>query len=140
MIRSIGTPARDALYRARGAAGQVVDKSAEIGEISARRRFLEVVAAEVGDVDITKEDVLVSVGRGIEDQDNIEIAEELAELLEGSEPDRSILLLHSPPHETKLDRAALDGLNIEDISRATLPKDFERNPRIHNCWRITRPA
>jgi electron transfer flavoprotein alpha subunit len=45
------------------------------------RRFIEIVAAEVGDVDITKEDVLVSIGRGIEDQDNIEIADELAEAM-----------------------------------------------------------
>ncbi len=43
--------------------------------------FLEIVEAEVGDVDITKEDVLVSVGRGIEDQDNIEIADELAKAM-----------------------------------------------------------
>jgi electron transfer flavoprotein alpha subunit len=63
------------------AAGQIVDKSAEVGDFSAKRRFLEVVAAEVGDVDITKADVLVSVGRGIEDEDNIEIAEELAETI-----------------------------------------------------------
>ncbi len=63
------------------AGGQVVDKSAEIGDLAVGRRFLEVVEAEVGDVDITKEDVLVSVGRGIEDQDNIEIAEELAEAM-----------------------------------------------------------
>ncbi len=63
------------------AGGQVVDKSAEISDIAVGRQFLEVVEAEVGDVDITKEDVLVSVGRGIEDQDNIEIAEELAEAM-----------------------------------------------------------
>jgi electron transfer flavoprotein alpha subunit len=63
------------------AGGQVVDKSAETGDLAVGRRFLEVVEAEVGDVDITKEDVLVSVGRGIEDQDNIEIAEELAEAM-----------------------------------------------------------
>jgi len=62
-------------------AGQVVDKSVEAGDLSAKRRFLEVVAAEVGDVDITKSDVLVSVGRGIEDEENIEIAEELAETI-----------------------------------------------------------
>jgi electron transfer flavoprotein alpha subunit len=43
--------------------------------------FLEVVEAEVGDVDITKSDVLVSVGRGIEDEDNIEIAQELADAM-----------------------------------------------------------
>jgi len=65
------------------AAGQVIDKSSEIGELTANRRFLEVVAAEVGDVDITKEDILVSIGRGIEDQDNIEIAEELAKVVGG---------------------------------------------------------
>jgi electron transfer flavoprotein alpha subunit len=65
------------------AAGQVVDKSGEIGTLEARRRFLEVVEAEVGDVDITKEEILVSVGRGIEDQDNIEIAEELAQNIGG---------------------------------------------------------
>ena len=56
----------------------MVDKSSEIGDLTAKRQYLEVVAAEVGDVDITKEDVLVSIGRGIEDQDNIEIAEDLA--------------------------------------------------------------
>ncbi|MCK5418955.1 MAG: electron transfer flavoprotein subunit alpha/FixB family protein, partial [Desulfobacterales bacterium] len=67
----------------KSAAGQVIDKSSEIGELTANRRFLEVVAAEAGDVDITKEDILVSIGRGIEDQDNIEIAEELAEAVGG---------------------------------------------------------
>ncbi len=63
------------------AGGQVIDKSADVGDMAAGRRFLEVVEAEVGDVDITKEDVLVSVGRGIEDEDNIEIADELAEAI-----------------------------------------------------------
>ena len=65
----------------KSAGGQVVDKSGDIGDISARRTFLEVLEAEVGDVDITKEDVLVSIGRGIEDEDNIEIADELAEAI-----------------------------------------------------------
>ncbi len=63
------------------AGGQVVDKSADVGDLSVGRHFLEIVEAEVGDVDITKEDVLVSVGRGIEDQDNIEIADELADAM-----------------------------------------------------------
>jgi electron transfer flavoprotein alpha subunit len=61
--------------------GQVVDKSSEVGDISVKRCFIEIVEAEAGDVDITKEDVLVSVGRGIEDEDNIEIATELAEAM-----------------------------------------------------------
>jgi len=64
-----------------GASGEIVDKSSEAGDLSCGRRFLEVVEAEVGDVDITKADVLVSVGRGIEDEENIEIAEELAEAM-----------------------------------------------------------
>jgi electron transfer flavoprotein alpha subunit len=63
------------------AGGQVVDRSGDLGDLSAKRRFLEVVQAEVGDVDITKSDVLVSVGRGIEDQENIAMARELAEVM-----------------------------------------------------------
>jgi electron transfer flavoprotein alpha subunit len=42
------------------------------------------VAAETGDVDISKHAVLVSVGRGIQEQDNIAIAEDLAEALGGA--------------------------------------------------------
>ena len=61
--------------------GTIVDKSGEAGDISTKRRFLEIVEAEVGDVDITKSDVLVSVGRGIEEEENIEIAQELAEAM-----------------------------------------------------------
>jgi electron transfer flavoprotein alpha subunit len=41
------------------------------------------IEPEVGDVDITREAVLVSVGRGIEREDNIDLAEELAEALGG---------------------------------------------------------
>lgn len=63
------------------AGGQVVDKSPEVGELSARRRFVEVLQAEVGDVDITKEDVLVSIGRGIGDKENVPVAEELAQAM-----------------------------------------------------------
>ncbi|MES1190361.1 MAG: bifunctional 23S rRNA (guanine(2069)-N(7))-methyltransferase RlmK/23S rRNA (guanine(2445)-N(2))-methyltransferase RlmL [Steroidobacter sp.] len=40
----------------------------------------------------------------------------------------------------KLDREALATFTIEDWSRQTLPKDFERNPKIHCCFAITRPC
>ena len=63
------------------AAGNVVDKSSAVGALSAGRRYLETVVAESGDVDITKFNILVSVGRGIQEKDNIAIAEELAEAL-----------------------------------------------------------
>ena len=63
------------------AAGKVVDKSPETGDLTVKRRYIQVVEAEKGDVDITKSDVLVSVGRGIEDQENIELAEDLAQAM-----------------------------------------------------------
>ena len=42
------------------------------------------IEPEVSDVDITKESVLIAVGRGIQTEDNIELAGELAELLGGA--------------------------------------------------------
>jgi electron transfer flavoprotein alpha subunit len=66
--------------------GQIIDKTNQAIEGSlpaGARRFLEIIEAEVGDVDITKSDILVSVGRGIEDQDNMEIIFELAEAMGG---------------------------------------------------------
>ncbi len=66
--------------------GRVVDKTTEAmeGELPGRaRRFLEIVEAEVGDVDITKSEILISVGRGIEDEDNMEIVFDLAEAVGG---------------------------------------------------------
>jgi electron transfer flavoprotein alpha subunit len=60
---------------------KIVDRSADAVGITARRRFVEVIPAETGDVDITREDVLVSVGRGIGEKENISIVEELAEAM-----------------------------------------------------------
>lgn len=65
------------------ASGQVVDKSEAAGEVEPKRKFQEVVEAEMGDVDITKEDILISVGRGIGDEENIEAVQELAEAMGG---------------------------------------------------------
>lgn len=61
--------------------GQVEDKSGSIGDLSVRRRFIEVIEAETGSVDITKSDVLVSIGRGIKEEENIAMAEELAKAM-----------------------------------------------------------
>jgi electron transfer flavoprotein alpha subunit len=65
----------------KSAGGSVEDQSGAAGDLTAQRTFLKIVEAEVGDVDITKSDVLVSVGRGIEDEDNIEIVQELADAM-----------------------------------------------------------
>ena len=61
--------------------GQVVDKSGDVGDLSVGRKFLETVEAEVGDIDITRSEVLVSVGRGIGDEENLEIAQDLADAM-----------------------------------------------------------
>jgi electron transfer flavoprotein alpha subunit len=74
-------PGSFAPTEAGSAGGTVTDKSGEVKDLPAKRKFLEVVEAEAGDVDITKSDVLVSIGRGIEEQENIEIAQELAEAM-----------------------------------------------------------
>jgi electron transfer flavoprotein alpha subunit len=42
------------------------------------------IEPEAGDVDISKEDFLISIGRGIQTEDNIELADELAEMLGGT--------------------------------------------------------
>jgi electron transfer flavoprotein alpha subunit len=46
-------------------------------------RFEEFVLPEAGDVDITQQEILVAVGRGIQQKDNVELAEELAAALGG---------------------------------------------------------
>ncbi len=61
--------------------GTVIDKSSEIGSLKSGRRYLETVVAPAGDVDITKSDVLVSIGRGIQEQGNIPLAQELADAM-----------------------------------------------------------
>jgi electron transfer flavoprotein alpha subunit len=62
-------------------AGVVVDKSSIVGPLSAGRRYLQTVVAETGDVDISKEAVLVSIGRGLQEQENVSIAQELADTM-----------------------------------------------------------
>jgi electron transfer flavoprotein alpha subunit len=77
---------RPGAFKADGGAvnGTVVSKTVESSALAARRRYIETVVAEAGAVDITKYPVLVSVGRGIQEKDNIPIAEELAEALGGA--------------------------------------------------------
>jgi 23S rRNA (guanine2445-N2)-methyltransferase / 23S rRNA (guanine2069-N7)-methyltransferase len=39
----------------------------------------------------------------------------------------------------KLAREELTEFDIKDWTRDTLPRDFERSPKIHSCFAITRP-
>ena len=66
--------AKEAPPRTRVEASQATDS---------RVKFIKYVEPETADVDIAKEPVLVSVGRGIQNKDNIELAEDLAKALGG---------------------------------------------------------
>lgn len=49
-----------------------------------RVTFEEMVLPEAGDIDITQQDVLVAIGRGIQSEDNMELAQQLADALGGA--------------------------------------------------------
>jgi len=40
----------------------------------------------------------------------------------------------------KLDDRVQQRWHVTDVSRASIPPDFERNQRIHACWRLTHYA
>ena len=67
-------------------------------------------------------------------RDHVALIEKTARLLAAG----GTLIFSNNLRRFRMDREALAGLTIEDISRATLPRDFARNPRIHNCWKIRR--
>ncbi len=63
-----------------GAGGTVVPET--VSELLVpHRRFVETLIPEAGAVDITQAEVLVAVGRGIEEEENLEIIKSLAEAL-----------------------------------------------------------
>jgi len=59
----------------------VVEVAPPAGLDRLRMSLLEVTEPQAGDVDITTADLLVSVGRGIESQDNLELVAELGDVL-----------------------------------------------------------
>ena len=61
--------------------GEVVKVDNPVSEEITYRKFLEYVEPEIGDVDITQSTLLIGVGRGIREDKNMPVAEELAEAL-----------------------------------------------------------
>jgi 23S rRNA (guanine2445-N2)-methyltransferase / 23S rRNA (guanine2069-N7)-methyltransferase len=46
------------------------------------------------------------------------------------------LVFSTNAQKFRMDAEVGERYNVADISRATLPKDFERNPRIHQCYEL----
>ena len=67
-------------------------------------------------------------------RDHVGILEDAAALLAPG----GVLYFSNNKRGFKMDVDALRGLTVEDITAATIPFDFARNPHIHNAWRITR--
>jgi len=65
-----------------GAPPEVTPFEVSLGELKVSLK--EYIEPEIADVDITTQEVLIAIGRGIQTEDNIELAEELAELLGGA--------------------------------------------------------
>ena len=61
--------------------GAVEKVDSPLKEDLAYRKFVEYIEAEVGDVDITQSDILVSVGRGLKEDKNLPLIEELAKAI-----------------------------------------------------------
>jgi electron transfer flavoprotein alpha subunit len=75
-----GSSPADAGKSDKAAVVETLDVPVEAPDV-AFKRFIE---PEAGDVDITKQDALIAIGRGIQTQDNIELAQELADVLGGA--------------------------------------------------------
>lgn len=63
--------------------GTVTELDTAVPDEPVIRKFLEYVEAAAGDVDITKADVIVSIGRGVRERENVAMIEELAGMLGG---------------------------------------------------------
>ena len=67
-------------------------------------------------------------------RDHVELIKRAVALLE----EDGVLIFSNNYRRFLMDKDRLTGLNLEDITRQTIPTDFERRPKIHNCWKITR--
>jgi electron transfer flavoprotein alpha subunit len=83
--RGIATVVAGAFPAAAGqAAGSPAVERVAPAAADTRIRFRRLIRPEAGGVDITRESILVSIGRGIGESDNVELAEQLAAALGGA--------------------------------------------------------
>lgn len=63
--------------------GEVISVASPLTEETEEKKFLEYVEAAVGDVDITQADIVVAIGRGVKEEKNIPLVNDLALALSG---------------------------------------------------------
>lgn len=64
--------------------GEIVSIPSPLTEEALPRRFIDYVEAAAGEIDITQADILVAVGRGIKDAENLPLVKELADSVGGA--------------------------------------------------------
>ncbi|MBT5419545.1 MAG: electron transfer flavoprotein subunit alpha/FixB family protein, partial [Candidatus Cloacimonetes bacterium] len=77
-VRAGSFPATESSLKA-----EIVKHDSPLSEPPDYRKFLEYIEAVAGDVDITKSDIVVGIGRGIKEQDNMAMIEEFADTIGG---------------------------------------------------------
>jgi len=77
-VRASSFPATESNLNA-----EIMNLDSPISETPEYRKFIEYIEAVAGDVDITKSDVVVGIGRGIKEQDNLAMIEEFADSIGG---------------------------------------------------------
>ena len=50
------------------------------------------------------------------------------------------LVFSNNAQKFKMDAVLAERYKVSDITRATLPKDYERNPRIHQCYELEKTS
>jgi len=76
-------PATFEAEEVKGVGGEIVEVPSPLSEDITYKRFVEYVQPPAGEVDITAADIIVAIGRGIKDADNVPIVEKLAETIGG---------------------------------------------------------
>jgi len=76
-------PATFEAQEVKAAGGQMIEVASPLSEDITYKRFIEYVQPPAGEVDITAADVIVAIGRGIKDADNMPVIEKLAKALGG---------------------------------------------------------
>jgi 23S rRNA (guanine2445-N2)-methyltransferase / 23S rRNA (guanine2069-N7)-methyltransferase len=69
-------------------------------------------------------------------RDHVELIRAASRLLSPG----GLLLFSTNFRKFRLDLEALAGLEVRDITKATIPPDFARDPRVHSCYEVRRGA